>query len=928
MKDINNEFYRQVDNAVRTHLNEQEMIPTDDELRETYESFYDIFVTIPQYKTIDVEARADVIDRMVQDYASQMYVTKRVGFAYVDEDTKPWLNDVNDDIDWFYWGRYQDYLIRTKKWSRAAVRSVKDDTREVLDLMANPKLEQSFERRGLVVASVQSGKTANYIGLVCRAADAGYKIIIIMAGVHNMLRNQTQKRLEEGFIGFDIEEATRKPVGVGINDDRNRPVVFTSRVADFSKSRAEALRAVQTDHFDVPMVFVVKKNSNSLKQVYEWLKENAKANDQLLLIDDEADNASINGKYKRDRREDEPTRINGQIRNILNFFSRACYVGYTATPYANILIDPTIDHDEFRRDLFPQNFIYTLEESSDYFGATKVFGDYDEPTQRYIRFIEDIDVLLPPKHKSDTTVEALPQSMKDAIRAFVIATTIRDMRDDEDAHSTMMINVSPYKQPQKAVATLVKDYLEDIINAVKSYSALPETEALKASQLMRGLRDTWVSEYKQSSEPANWSDIQKYLYGAIRAMHVVSVNTDSNDVLDYENQTERVIVVGGYRLSRGLTLEGLVVSYYSRNARAYDSLMQMARWFGYRFGYEDLCRIWMSEQAAGWYKFVADATEDLFDELRDMRQILKTPKEYGLKIRQSPDSLTVTARNKMGTGQLVKAPIDLNNGFVETIAFLRDEERIRYNYKAAEDLFRVIAPYLNEDKTENLYTSVPVRYILDFLLRYENDDVKSPNSQRTPVMNYIDDRIIDGELQEWDVYIAHGTEKTSGGRTVGFPAIGEIWYERRYPGSRTTRESLVVGEKQRLASRGVEKIGLSDDEIESAEEDFYSQGKGDGASISDRFYRKYRKRPLLVIHPVIAAFDPEVIERKKSEGKQPRLPEGWIDWEHSEPALGWSISLPRSERQTKLVDYVFNEIALLNIKSEFEEESDDDYEDE
>ncbi|QOY60628.1 DEAD/DEAH box helicase family protein [Thermophilibacter immobilis] len=375
MKSENEEFVEQVNNAVRQHFQELDKTPKEIEVREWYEHIYDAFASI--YPSVRLD-RSSTIDSLVNSYCAELAITKRLGFAYSDEQTHPWLNETKDEIDWFYWNRYKQYLLRTKKWAPAAVRSVEDDTRNVLDLMANPMAGNAFERRGLVVASVQSGKTANYIGLICRAADAGYRIIIVMAGVHNVLRNQTQRRLEDGFTGRNIIENDKiEPVGVGKDVTNRWPISCTSRDADFNKARATALKGIQTLNTNEPWLFVIKKNSNSLKQVYEWLNCNANENDQLLLIDDEADNASINGKYKKEKRNDEPTRINGQIRNILNFFSRCCYVGYTATPFANILIDPDLDTEKYGRDLFPSSFIYTLEESSDYFGATKVFDDAD-----------------------------------------------------------------------------------------------------------------------------------------------------------------------------------------------------------------------------------------------------------------------------------------------------------------------------------------------------------------------------------------------------------------------------------------------------------------------------------------------------------------------------------------------------------------------
>ena len=910
------EFEDQVDDVVRKHFIDQD--PTEDEVRNFYEATYDGFATFYPGVPQDREA---AIDSLVEQYCSELAITKKLGFAYMDEETKPWLRDAEDDIQenrggWYYWGRYKNYLIKQKHWVKSAVYSIEKDTREILDLMADPKSEIPFERRGLVVASVQSGKTANYIGLISRAADVGYKIIIVMAGVYNVLRSQTQARLEEGFVGFNIVNRERVPVGVGLGE--KSPVVCTSRDQDFNKSRADALMYIQADQTDSPFLFVIKKNSNSLKQVYEWLKINAKPDYPLLLIDDEADNASINVRYKRDKRdEEEPTRINGQIRSILNLFNRRCYVGYTATPYANILIDPDVDNDEFKRDLFPRSFIYTLEESSDYFGADEVFDDYDDVHPEHLRYIHDIDDILPAKHKSDTVVQTIPDSMKEAIRTFILATAIRSLRGDGDEHSTMMINVSPYKAPQGAVASCVKDYLDDLRCSIDANAQRAASTALRNSSNLRNLKTTWQKEYSRLKDGIGWEEVQHALWDAVKTMHVVTINSGSNQFLDYEHQTEHVIAVGGYRLSRGLTLEGLVVSYYSRNAKAYDALMQMARWFGYRHGYEDLCRIWMSEKSAGWYKFVADSTDDLFDELRDMRQVNRTPQNYGLKIRQSPDSLIVTARSKMGTGTKVKAPIDLNNGFVETIAFERDKNVISENKNAVRTFLERIEQCSSCKRGEDYtFSNVPVNFIEEFLNNYVNEDARSPKSQKDPVLDYINDRKIDGELKTWDVYIAHG----AGDEVTLSPSVS-VHYEIRYPGSNTSDSCLIVGEKNRLASRDIDKKGLSENQIKRAEEEFYKD-HDESKNPSGLYYRRYRRSPLLVIHPVCFGFKPEA-----EDGEEKAKAAKWPSLVHREYAYGWSISFPYTDKQTKTVAYVYNQVAMDNIKADYEEDTDDDYAD-
>lgn len=919
-----NIFLDQVDYVVRSTFANEEEPPEEDAVRHLYESVYDSLALVYPNESAPIN-RNSAIDQLVKKYCTELDITKKVGFAYKDVDEcRPWLLDAEAEIEkktkWYYWRRYKNYLIGQKKWDLAAVRSIENDTFAILDLMANPQTQGGFERRGLVVASVQSGKTANYIGLICRAADAGYKIIIVMAGVLNVLRNQTQIRIEEGFAGFDIVGNQRRPVGVGITNQEHKPILCTSRERDFNLETASVMKGIKTLNTKDPMLFVIKKNSNSLEQISKWLQSSADADDPLLLIDDEADNASINGNYRRESREDEPSRINGQIRNIFNFFHRKCYVGYTATPFANILIDPDIDNDDYGKDLFPSSFIYTLEESSAYFGADKVFGDIDELHPQHLRYIFDIDEVLPPKHRKDFNVTALPESLKKAVRTFVLATDIRALRGDADAHSSMMINVSPYTAPQKAVAGLVDDYLAQLKSAIMAFGCLPCNLALKSSEDLRRLKDTWTEEYANSTE-FDWNHVQAQLPGTVQTLHVVSINTDSNDRLEYDLHTEHVIAVGGYRLSRGLTLEGLIVSYYSRNAKAYDALMQMARWFGYRPHYEDLCRIWMTDQAAGWYKFVADSTDELFDELRNMRQVNRTPRNYGLKIQQNPGSLIITARNKMGTGKNLKLLADLNCKFIETVSLERDPNIINSNRQAAASLINSASSYRVKGKP-NLFKGVPVDLVVHFLNSFINDDTASVKSESRSVLNYIQNRRDDGELGTWDLFIAHGS-----GDEVEIADGIRIKQEVRYPGNSTDSHSLVIGAKQKLSSRGIEKEGLTPEQKEIAEEKCRKQSPDKKDPSYDPYYRRERKYPLIVIHPVLVMYSATQRKNRNPDGNSMPTIVGWDSWEHSESAVGWSISFPYTDRHVDPVEYVFNQVALDNLRSESEEDSNDDTED-
>lgn len=251
------QFINYIDNSARDKLENDDGVPEEADVADTYSQFYTAFAGIfPVSKQCDKD---DIVRRLVEKYCSELTIKKKLGFEFKDEDSHPWLSEAEDSIEWFYWNRYRRYLVRDKKWAPAAVKSIDRDSRNILDLMANPLECGSFTRRGLVVASVQSGKTANCIGLISRAADAGYRIIIVMAGVHNVLRNQTQARLEDGFTGFNIENSTVEPVGVGKGSQARRPIACTSREADFSTERAKALRCIQPTQTNEPFCLLLRR---------------------------------------------------------------------------------------------------------------------------------------------------------------------------------------------------------------------------------------------------------------------------------------------------------------------------------------------------------------------------------------------------------------------------------------------------------------------------------------------------------------------------------------------------------------------------------------------------------------------------------------------------------------------------------------------
>lgn len=307
------------------------------------------------------------------------------------------------------------------------VTNLHDLTDMVLERIEDPNRPDKWDRRGMVVGSVQSGKTANYTGLINKAVDAGYKLVIVLAGIHSNLRSQTQLRIDEGVLGFDTQKSRKlnqdnRWVGVGqLPGERLHIHSLTSSAedGDFNKKIAETIGVMIGSD---PVVLVIKKNSRLLSNLLKWVLHVAGVDDAktgkrvvrnvpLLLIDDEADNASINTKSRRDENEDEDSvsAINGKIREILASFEKSAYVGYTATPFANVFINPEAQTEKHGEDIFPRSFIINVKAPTNYVGPAKVFGldgdaDAGIPSSVGLPIIRHVD--------DHADAEAFPQGIR------------------------------------------------------------------------------------------------------------------------------------------------------------------------------------------------------------------------------------------------------------------------------------------------------------------------------------------------------------------------------------------------------------------------------------------------------------------------------------------------------------------------------------
>lgn len=851
-----------------------------------------------------------------------LHITKRlearfdirmeVGNLLAAESYTRWLDDARVNIDWYYWKRYKR-LLPDKKFSRKVINVLDMDTDNIIGHLENPVKAGGWKRKGLCVGHVQSGKTANYLGVICKAADAGYKVIIVLAGLLSALRNQTQERIDEGFVGLDSSrqlEATtleEKLIGVGKFYDTatwRTPVPLTTSTQDFDRKIATQLRA-QIGQFNEPVIFVLKKNVSILKNLIDWLKNNNSELNRfpMLLIDDEADHASVNTS----KEDDDPTATNRRIRELLSLFEQSSYLGYTATPFANIFIDPETDDDMLKDDLFPSDFIISLDTPSNYVGARRIFEE--DGDLNIIREVDDYEDILPLKHKIDEFPVTLPPSLFEAVRVFVLVKAMRNLRGQANSHNSMLVNVSRFTNIQSNIKWQIHEYLDELRNAIRNHYALLVRDAMNNS-LMASLRETWNKEFSQTE--FIWENIQKSLKSAVSPVKVIEVNGSKGaEPLDYNRHDfpngRNIIAIGGLSLSRGLTLEGLTVSYFLRNSIMYDTLMQMGRWFGYRTDFENICRIYMSEEASSWYAHISRVTEELRDEFKRMKQARMTPKDFGLCVRSHPESLIVTARNKMRTGRSVIRQVSLEGRLVETSVLFKTSAVVSDNHRSLKglvhDLIKNNIPCKRDKQPGYLYTNVPVSMVTSFIHSFNNH----PASQLTeskPIIDYVEwlqSRGVDG----WDVVIISLSKKSGNNLQVQLEDL-TVTSQRRTV-SEFSGNGIVLN-KRRVASRGHEKAGLTQQEINAAESE-YRLNNPDRKNFPDSIYRGKRKKPLLMIHVLDC--------RDKTEPDNPLFSDGIV---------AYGISFPGeagSHRPERLVEYIVNTVWWKSNYEDLLDEEDD-----
>jgi len=867
--------------------------PSEDEVLQLSTAFRQIF-------SVDDEEFAAIL----RDLHAKFAITMDMGTALCDDRHLPWLSGRKASLKPYYWDRLMTFLGR-QSWPPLVVNALDRVTDEILDLSGDPKREGP--RRGLVVGDVQSGKTATYTALCCKAADAGFRLIILLTGTLESLRRQTQERLDEGFVGLDSSEIlqtgirTNRLVGVGHVDSQRTAGVFTSRSRDFSKNLLNQL-GFRLDAFQEPVLVVVKKNKRILENLENWLLSyNARSDGTIetpmLLIDDEADSASINTNAA----SVDATAINARIRTLLKLFRRSTYVGFTATPFANVFIDPDTDDAMLEDDLFPKDFIYSLEAPANYIGPRAVFTD--EAT-RFIQKIDDAEAYFPSSQRSTSTVSALPPSLSEALRSFVIVNALRDLRGDVGTHRSMLVNLSRFTNVQNQVASMLDAQLRELQRHIRTFGRLETATALQQSPHIALLYDLWQRDFQDGQ--FSWHEVQFALNEAAQPIVVRSVNQTSG-ALDYKPHKElglRIIAVGGNSLSRGLTLEGLSTSYFYRNSQMYDTLLQMGRWFGYRDGYADLCRLWITDEAADWYSYIMEATEELRDEFKRMQALSLTPRDFGLKVRAHPESLIVTARNKMRSAETIIRNVSLSEQGPEAARLRSNQAVLDSNHRAAEQFIGAVSSLGKRDLSYKGYfwRSVPKDLVATLLANFQSHPLNF--DFQVPMIAAFLRRTTEDKLTNWDVAIASGELESE---TFAGLSINPI---RRILKESTDRQTLLVsGTKLRVGSGGIERLGLTPEQITIARQRAEKQTKP--RAVTDADYRAARSVPLLLLY-VIRGFtrdgkdDPGVPYRKDRP-----------------PLISLGLSFPRFD-DSSIASRVEYRVNTIEMRALLPDEAEDD----
>lgn len=819
----------------------------------------------------DVEERLEgictLLQQMLDDKEKEQILRKALEIIPIDQAFGGALSDADeypaDSAHWYttrkevLQKRSLAYFaaLRGKHWSPRVIATIDSDSDKIMDLLGNPEMPE-FDIRGLIMGDVQSGKTANFIALCNKAADAGYRVIIITTGIIEKLRQQTQRRLMAEFVNLCPQ--VQIPV-------------LTTPENDFDAGAGQVFNQTPMQVFrtDVPVLCVVKKNSPVLRNLLAWLKRGRngeKLQYPLLFIDDEADNASVN---TNDPDGDKPSVINGLIRQILDNFAKSSYVGITATPFANVFINPDIREDQVaQQDLFPKSFVYRIEPASSYFGSDRLFQEGSP----FLKAIDDLETWLPAKHTREYPVQGnqMPLSLKCAVATFLLRNYVCHMGalgDDAPTHRSMLIHISRFIPIQNKVKEFVNDYVHNgLARALRLYGG--DATARNSNEHLCFLHEVWQLESIEERYCLKWEKAVRSgeLLKSIARVEVISVNSQRTDPLDYDAHEDdgglQVIVVGGNALARGLTLEGLIVSYFRRNTKMADTLLQMSRWLGHRSGYEDLVSVWLEPGAKTDFGFAMAVSDEMSDMFHQMQREHRRPTEFAIKIRRYPGAFLPTARNKMRTSDTAEFPYELSGYALETPRLPNKRSDLEEN----ESLVREFIASMRGTQTHRgdwpnaiFFEGISTAKIGDFLSRFHSRALNYGFEIQQVA------KCVANTQDPWDVLLLNAFPTDTGNCVnVGTPEAPLFLQSSQRKLDVKDETIQISGTKLKVAPGSIMKHGLTRLEGDEVLEAFRVEKGNPQAEAPDSRYLAHMKTSMLVIQHIICSTskDEEKLEKR------------------------------------------------------------------
>lgn len=641
----------------------------------SFESVFDIHNAIINgfYQMIFINIREKYtfldFENDLKKYFETVELTNSIAESF---ELENWLESSKLNYDEIRYRAYQKLLILEGKGD--IINQLNADTFKILDSCHDPKkLNSKWDRRGLVYGHVQSGKTANYIGLINRAIDAGYQIIIVLTGMTEDLRKQTQARIDSGVIGksFGVKS------GIGMHT-QNLEEIFSATSIKFDLKKADDWQYNNID-LNKKQIWVIKKNKVVLENLIMWLDHQRKIQNQevisgipFLIIDDEADNASIQSLSKADydlwetgqdlsninlddlSEEQEVLlnsakdvilkTINRNIRVALSLIGNKTFVAYTATPYS--IINQSVEDLERKvqirgkdfkidsnNDLFPEHFIIPIKPGRTYFGIDRIFNDDYKKRLPVLKNItnlysdEILDIIFNYRRNEIYSFKDIPRSLEDAILYFILSIIIRKHRGHKD-YNTLLIHTTHLTKKVDYLSVKVTEFIKKLKSSLMIEDIYMDRIQFIFNDIKQNSKNNLFNDYFDSNErvfPENITknEIIDIIQSKDVPFEIISYHSSKEDSLEHHNhdlkyeeksldrKLKNYIVIGGNRLSRGLTLEGLTTSYFTRNSTRQDSLYQMGRWFGYRTNYEDLVRIFLPIEQIEWFESIYKIEQNL-----------------------------------------------------------------------------------------------------------------------------------------------------------------------------------------------------------------------------------------------------------------------------------------------------------------------------